>query len=455
LFSEPPKTSEAKKITAPSIFDSGTDLFGSSPSASDLFGTPKKSSLSTGAALPPAAKSSLFGDDEFSSLFSAPAPAKQKSAPAPAPAPAVKAVAEEPSVAAPEVEEAPVAVVAEEPAPAARKKPVGGVSLFGGADLFGSSPPSAGKSRPAPPKTSPAPAAASGGGLFGDDEEIAAKPVAAPAVAAPAAVKKTSASLFGDDDPLFGSSSSSSSTKKSTSLFGDSGKADDLFSVKPAVVVTKKASPVKAPAESVAASPAKKEAFTDPLAGSPKKKNIAALGANINFNPAMLLGGGRPPPKEAPATEAHLNEAGDLVLENESKRLVDEASSGQKSKATLRRKGAKKRAPTRRRKAADDEWDVSDDEEENKPISTTDGIPSVAEAVVVDETPAAVSAPIIASDVSAPISASATGGDIFGESAGDIFGDASASTADIFTTPATTATAPDIFGNLGDAPDIF
>jgi hypothetical protein len=201
--------------------------------------------------------------------------------------------------------------------------------------------------RPSPPKASPSPAvpavapsakpALAKASLFGDDDDAGGGLFAPikPVVAASTTTATTKGNLLGGEDDLFSSKPKTTTTVTSkslsgASLFGGSSPSSDLFSTKPAVLALK---PTPSVAEPVVASPlSKSSAFSDPLSGSPKSK-IAALGAGINFNPAMLAGG-RPAPKAAPVAEARLTEDG-LEISNAGARLGDEATQGAKSKVLL------------------------------------------------------------------------------------------------------------------------
>ncbi len=443
---------------------SGASLFG----GSDLFGTsPQSSAVPAPAASkkPATAPSgSLFGgDDDFGGLFSAPVPAKATDKPgAQAPVTQGPAVSAPVAGAAPATEDVPAA------APPPKKGPAGAVSLFGGVDLFGGASPAVGKKdeRPGPPKSSPSPppaaisaaqapppaavtASAAGlkgpakASLFGEDDDFGTgggglfAPIKA--AAAPASSTTAKPSLFGNDDDLFApkarpaTATTTTTAAPKASLFGTSP-GGDLFSAKPAVIAVK---PTATAAEPVASSPLVKasSAFSDPLSGSPKGK-IAALGAGINFNPAMLAGGGRPAPKAAPVIEARMTEDGGLEISNAGARLGDEATLGAKSKATLRRKGAR-RAPTR--KKAEEDWD-EDVEEDDPPVAPA--IPTPAVASVLPTPSLAAFAPPVAT---APIAAS---------SVPAIF-EPVAPVADIFGTPGAGAPPIDIFGDASAAPDIF
>jgi WASH complex subunit FAM21 len=456
LFGSSPKKETAKKPAS-------SDLFGTSPQTSSAIPAPAAAKK---AAAPPSS-SGLFGDDsDFGSLFAVPAPAK---------------AAEKPAAKIPEKVAEPAAVQEEEPsesspppsaaaaAPPQKKGPAGAVSLFGGVDLFGGASPAIGKKgdRPPPPKSSPSPpttvpvpaasaaaattvpavkAAPAKASLFGDDGDGGLFAPIKPAASSTSTAAPSKPGLFGDDDLFSVKPKAAAASKPSASLFGSSPvSGGDLFAPKPAVVAVR---PTPSVAEPVVASPlSKTTAFADPLSGSPKGK-IAALGAGINFNPAMLSGAGRPPPKAEPVVEVRLTESG-LEISNAGARLGDEATQGAKSKATLRRKGAR-RAPTR--KKADDDWDEDDDDGKDESPSSS-ALPSPAVAVAVAAVSAAplsaASAPIAAaarSVASTPAVAPTSDADIFGS----LGAFAAAPTADIFGDGA--AAAPDIFG---DVPSIF
>jgi hypothetical protein len=216
------------------------------------------------------------------------------------------------------------------------------VSLFGGVDLFGASD----NSRPAPPAKAPSPptvapakAPLKGTSLFGDDDDMGGlfTPIKTASPAAASAAPKQTSSLFGGGDDLFAvkprAVKATASKAVAAPLFGSAPLSnDDLFGAKPAVVAVKPAvAPTPSPTAAVVASPVK-PALSDPLSGSPSSKGgkIASLGAGINFNPAMLLGGGRPTPKAAPEPEVRVTESGTVEVANAGKRLGDEATQGAK-----------------------------------------------------------------------------------------------------------------------------
>ncbi len=463
------KPAPAAAAEPSSLFD-GSDLFGSSP--------PKKHAVA--AKKPAVVSGGLFGDDDFGSMFATPAkPVVEASKPAPAPVAAAPAVAEKKT-------ETPAA---EAVPPPAKKGPVGAVSMFGGVDLFGGAAPNVHAKkeaelfgdRPPPPQKGPSPAnvpaekpkppVSNMTSLFGDDHGADSAPFAAVKPANSNASSKQPPSLFGGggDDDLFAvkpkavpavKTAAPTATKAATNpLFGDA--SDDLFSLKPAVVAVKPAPTAAAPA--TVASPAKL-VFSDPLSGSPSGKvgggsKIASLGAGINFNPAMLMGGGRPTPKAAPEPEIRVSDTGTVEVANAGKRLGDEATQGAKvrckicdsvflflmclvflqSKATLRRKGGR-RAPTR--KKAEDEWDEDDEEAGDDPVtpSSASTLPSVATS-----TPPSSSSFLS----SLPPPSPSSGVDIFSASSAAVTADLPE--LDIF---AGSAAPVDIFG-AEDAPSIF
>ena len=430
--------------TKTSLFGADDDLFGS-PKSSDLFGSPKKApamSIPSG----PSGRGtkttgSLFGDDDgFSSLFGT--PPSSSSVKKPVASKAIDAPID--GLADPKKSEA--ESESEVSPPGGKKKVFGGVSMFGpgSSDMFGSS---ATSNRPPPPRKTP---------------QVIAEDVS-PSVAANSLKeepkKALAPSLFGDDDDsLFAPSKPAAKT----SLFGDEPPGGDLFSIKPKAVV--KTAPLVAsvapPTKSspVASSPLVSSTSNPLSSGSPKRGKIAALGAGINFNPAMLLGGGRPAPPKAAAVEAHLTESGELVIENSKGPIVDEASQGAKSRATLRRRGGR-RAPTRRKARHVDEWDDDDDDDDNDNVEenkATSSLPPTPDSTLVAASETSTTATASESFASGAFGAAAAVGSmdaLSSDNVEDIFGGSDAS-ADIFGASAAplSGSVPDIFG---DAPDIF
>ncbi|KAM7450973.1 Family with sequence similarity 21 [Porites harrisoni] len=181
-------------------------------------------------------------------------------------------------------------VISESPKP---KKPVGGVSMFGGVDLFAGKKPS----------------------FIGDEAEP--KPTVAPKIPeAKPAVTKKGADLFNDDqeeDELFSSKpkttkpmapkpmAPAAKAKPSSDLFGDSTE-DDLFSApaKPPSIESKPVKPVVTAKPDVEVKPSKPSKPVEPV--KPKKP----AGAVSMFGGVDLFGASKSPPSSAAAAKAHV-----------------------------------------------------------------------------------------------------------------------------------------------------